>query len=629
MNNIFEKNINTLALKNPKLAEKLTKHIFNEIPQLIKENNFYNLVYKNHYLHNEQNPLEEAKEIFSRCENTPVTIHMIYGIGLGYLFQYTSANSIGSIILFEPDLNILKIAFTLVDFSNDIIKKNVYITDNIEQAGEYLHKNSNTQNTPLLLTTKSYLDMNKNGFKDLVKTLQTMVGRYNLDRKYTKERFYSLLKNTINNMPNLVNDIPLLKIKNIYKDKTAVVVSAGPTLDRNIETMKKYRDRFVLIVVGTAMKTMAKHGLIPDFLCMIEAYDSSKQISDLDLSNVNFVTEPYSNPKFRNFKFKQTYTHISNNLPVNSFWSNMIGESTNEYFTKGTVSYTALNVARILGCNKIILVGQDLAYIEGQCYSKDSAYKDLICSYNKTEEKWEITAKDFDNFADSLSNSPNKEERINSAKRRLQALNKSLYYVKGIKGDDIPTESVYAAFIAPLSEFTQRFKDIEYINTSLVGAEINGFKNIPLEIALESSAHIERKEITTDFKIDKNDIKNKLQREKEILLSAKKAAQEGQASVKSFKNYLNRYKNVTEEVLKELKKVTAIFLKISTLYQDTIFDYITASERMDIDYAMKMTKKFDYVILKDMESKMSAYFNNAETKISEILTLLNNVGEKF
>ena len=133
MNNIFEKNISALATKDKELATKLTNYIVTDIPQLVKEYNFYNLLYKGTHLHNPQNPLGEAKEIFTQCENSPVAIHMIYGMGLGYLFQYTSANSQGSIILIEPDLNILKIAFTLVDFSNDILKKNVYIADNLEK----------------------------------------------------------------------------------------------------------------------------------------------------------------------------------------------------------------------------------------------------------------------------------------------------------------------------------------------------------------------------------------------------------------------------------------------------------------------------------------------------------------
>lgn len=627
--NILEKNLISLAKKNRELAERINKHVIDNVPQLVNENGFYNLVYKDIHLHNKQNPLAEAKEIFSMAENTPISIHLVFGLGLGYLFQITSANSSGTVILYEPDLNILKIAFSLVDFSNDILKNNVYISDNIEKVGEYIYQKSNTKNKPLMLTTIAYRELNNDNFNKIVEELQRMVGSYSLDLKYTQEKFYPIVKTIIRNIPNLVKEPPLISIKDFYKGETAVVVSAGPTLDRNIEIIKKYRDNIVLIVVGTAMKTIAKHGITPDFLCIIEAFDSSKQIEGIDLSKVNFITEPYSNTNLRNFKFKQIYSHISDNMPINSFWSKIIGENTSEYISKGTVSYTALNVARILGCSKIVMVGQDLAYIEGQCYSKDSAYKDLECSFNKDANKWEITAKDFDRFVASLSNYKDKEKQIAAAKRRLKNLNSSLYYVKGIQGNQIPTESVYAAFIKPLTEFTKMFNGIEYINTSLVGAQIDGYENMSLEDALKDSTKITNRDVEPNYKFDINDIKNKLVNETEKLKKILIEVQNGQNAVKSLNNEFKRYKNATVEVLKDLKKVSSIFLELSTTYSNTIFDFITAKERIDLDYTMKMSKNFDSNSLNNIIAKFSIYYDNAQKAIKDVNTRINDTIEEL
>lgn len=626
--NLLEKNLTALTNKDRELAERIAKHIVSDVPQLVNENGFYNLVYKNTYLHNRQNPLSEAKEIFSMAANSPVAIHLVYGLGLGYLFQVASANSAGTVILYEPDLNILRIVFSLVDFSNDILKNNVFISDSLEKTGEYIYKKSNTKNTPLMLTTPAYRDMNTQKFNEMVETLQRMVGRYNLDLKYTQQKFFPIARTIIQNIPNLIKEPPLSSIKDFYKGQTAVVVSAGPTLDRNIETIKKYRDNIVLIVVGTSMKTIAKHGITPDFLCIIETYDSSKQIEGLDLSEVNFITEPFSNINLRKFKFKQIYSHISDNMPVNSFWSNIINENTEEYLSKGTVSYTALNVARILGCSKIVMVGQDLAYIEGQCYSKDSAYKDLECRFNKENNRWEITAKDFDSFADSLSNYPEREKRLEAARTRLKNLNNSLYYVKSIKGGQIPTESVYAAFIKPLSEFAQRFNDREFINTSLEGAQIDGYKNMPLEEALKDTKPISNRNIISDYKFDIADIKNKLKQETVRLKNILEEVKNGQKSVKNLNNDFKRYKNATVEVLKDLKKVSGIFLKLSTAYTNTLFDFITAKDRIELDYAMKMSKSFEPENLETLITKFAAYFDNAEIVINSINARINKaIGE--
>ena len=624
MNNIFENNIKALATKDIELAQKLSNHILSDVPQLVQENGSYNLVYKNVYLHNKLNPLAEAKEIFSQAENTPVSIHLVYGLGLGYLFQYVSQQSLGSVILYEPDLNILRIVFTLVDFSKDILKKNVFIASTLDKVGEYIYQKSNTQNTPLLLSTIGTRELYKTNFEELVNKLHTMVGSYSLDRKYTQKRFYPSLAHLIYNVPNLLNETPLFEIKDFYKGKTAVIVSAGPSLDKNIETIKKYRDNIVLIVVGTAMKSIAQHGITPDFLCIIELFDSSKQIEGLDLSQVNFVTEPASNKNYRKFKFRHVYSHTSANFPVNHFWSKLSGIDISEYFSKGTVSYTALNVARILGCSKIVMVGQDLAYLEGQCYSKDSAYKDLICKYNETMKRWEIVAKDFDNFRDSLSNYNDIELRTKVANNRLINLNNSLYYVKGIKGDMIPTESVYAAFIPPLTEFTQKYNDREYINTSLLGAQIDGFENMPLEEALKDSERIENREIISNFSYDKEKIRKGLVDYLEQFASGILKVEEGKKLVKNCKNELKRYRVVNTEVLKALKKVSLNFVDLSTKYVEAneLFDYITISERIELDYQMKMTKDFTIDNVSSLLSKFVSYYEVAEKRIASIQKLL-------
>ena len=190
MNNIFIKNLNALSKKNPQLAQKLQAYIPTEIPELVQENGAYNILYKNKLIHNPINPIGEANEIFSRTENTPVSIHIIYGIGLGYLFQLTSLKSQGTVILYEPNLNILWLAFTLVDFSIDITKPNVFVASATEHMYEEIYKKSGIKNTPQLITLPSQREFEPENFNQLVENLQQMVGSFNLDLKYTKEKFY-------------------------------------------------------------------------------------------------------------------------------------------------------------------------------------------------------------------------------------------------------------------------------------------------------------------------------------------------------------------------------------------------------------------------------------------------------
>ncbi len=625
MNNIFQKNISALSLKNPALVQRLLGYVPTEIPQLVKENSFYNIVYRGKYVHNQVNPLAEAREIFSMANNSPVSIHLVYGLGLGYLFQVASAESKGSVILYEPDLNILRLVLELVDFSTDIMKPNVFVADNFEDVSQIIYKKSGMKNSPEMLSLPSQREFDSVGFDNLVKQLQDLIGAFTLDRKYTTEKFYPSLKMLLKNIPNLMNEVPLIKYKDSYKGKTALIVSAGPSLDRDIEIIKKYRNNVVVFAVGTALKTLIAHKIKPDFLCIIETYNSSRQVENIDLSDVYFVTEPYSNPTLRTFKFKQIFSHISANTPINHFWAEICNENIEEYWSKGTVSYTALNCARILGCSKIVLTGQDLAYIEGQCYSKDSAYKDLVCKFNHDKQKWEIVAKDFEKFALAISPSANPEFRIKVANKRLERLNSSLYYVKGIKGDMIPTESVYAAFVKPLSEFSQHFNDREYINTSLVGAQIDGFENLPLENVLKDTEPVGDLSLSTNFEYNKESIFANLSDKLGELRQSLLLIEEGKRFAKSLNNDLKRYKNAGTEVLKSLKKLSVNYLNLSSDFanKSKLYDYITTADKIDLDYEMKMIRDFDYESVSRISEKLTNYYINAEKRVLEIEGLIN------
>ena len=618
---IFEKNLN--ALKSNHLKNILQRRNITASLQ-VKNTNGFNLEYNGTLIHNEKSPLGEAVSIFNKINNTPTSIQIIYGIGLGYLFQYTAIHSKGTVILYEPNLDILKTAFSLVDFSNELTKNNVYVTTTRDNLGELLRNHMGFDNTPTIHCLPSYRTIFKDTIESEQKALTTLVGSITLDSNYTKSRYYPVTRTILSNIPYLAKEIPLCEIQDCYKGYTAVVVSAGPTLNENIETLKKYQDNVIIICVGPAYKTLVNSGIKPDFLCIIEDRNCIAQISGLDISDVNLILEPCTNRNFHKLNPKKTFLHISNNLPPNKIWSNIADIDIKEYISRGTVSYCALNSARILGSSTIILVGQDLAYINNQLYSKDSAYGDLKLIFNEATKKYEVAASDMESYANAVST--DKEKQMEYAKKLLARYNTKITTIKSITGNLIPTEIVYTTFAATISRFTQLYPNRKYINTSMKGAMLNGFENIPLDKALENSARAEKKDFSSLSFNKTEQIITNLENLNNSFADAVKAINDNKKLLSRFKLEYIRHKNLTRDMLATMKKIISNYTWLSINYsqKNQIFDFITKKEQIEFESFLSKSENIDLAAALKIAELQSAYLDNALTNINTIQEIINN-----
>ena len=124
MNKVAEKNL--AFIQDSVLKKEFENYVYEVEPKLAMTNG-YNLSYKDVLLHNEESPIAESAGIFSNTKNESNVIHIVYGIGLGYLFQIVAKESKGQVILYEPNKDILYTAFSYVDFSNELGKANVKV----------------------------------------------------------------------------------------------------------------------------------------------------------------------------------------------------------------------------------------------------------------------------------------------------------------------------------------------------------------------------------------------------------------------------------------------------------------------------------------------------------------------
>ncbi len=477
------------------------------------QNETHNLIYNNVALHSFDDPILEAKKIVDSIEGLDEknSVRVVYGVGLGYLADEFINRSAGTVVIYEPEIEILRAFLELVEFSSQLQKPNVYVCSTITSLQKWIDLSSdkNTKITFSFLT--SYKNIFNNHIYSVAKKTEMIRGEKQTN-KNTLETYANLsVTNTLCNLDVILNSPTINSLEGIYKGKSVIIASAGPSLHKNIEVIKKHRDKFVLFAVGPALKLLQENGITPDFLFIVEINDTQGQIDNCDLANINLISEPFTNPYLNNLKFKNRFLFFSKNNFLNDALARELGINIRQNETIGTVSYCALSSAKIMGFEKIILIGQDLAYSDGKCYSKGSVYEDLECILNIESGKYEIVAKDIDSYKKGLigSRDLSDEDADKIAQYHIKHLNSMLYTTQGQDGKPLPTQAGYALFVKHFERFAFLNPKLEFINSSTGGAQINGYKNIDLEDAIKNNlafSNIELQYIVPNYDILK--IKN-------------------------------------------------------------------------------------------------------------------------
>lgn len=185
-----------------------------------------------------------------------------------------------------------------------------------------------------------------------------------------REKF---IDNMISNLYQLNKATPLNEYVGLNKGIPALVVSAGPSLDRQLQTLIKYRDQlqdYFIITGSRTVGALVDKGIRPDLIVSVDPVDANyemmKDYLDLD---VPLAFYEYSNDRLVN-EYKGSKIYIA------SLFSQTINElrTIRGAYLGGSVAHACVDIAYMLGCNPIILLGQDLAYTDGKHHSVVATY---------------------------------------------------------------------------------------------------------------------------------------------------------------------------------------------------------------------------------------------------------------
>lgn len=622
--NLLQKNLDLISRYNPGLKDAIlgVSELQNDIGLVETELGEPNLAFNGLALHSQKGAEAEAKAVFAQVKNNPAMMHVVFGFGLGYLFKEFCEHSEGMVILYEPSLEILRATLEVVDFSKELAQGNVFVTCDIENFSHIFKSVFGYKSEVTCSSLPTYRHVYKNDFEALVNQAQISAGVCMIDFNSLRTKTDISVDMVVKNLPYLLEETPLHKYRGAYEGKTALIVSAGPSLDLNIEIIKKNRNKFVVFCVGTALRALVEHGIKPDFLGIIEMNDCSSQVEGIDLSDINLILEPYTNNVFHRLPTKNKFVFATETVGINQAWAKLFGVDISYYKTRGTVSYLALFSAQMLGFKRIVLVGQDLAYVNGRCYSSQSKYAGLICRLNLETNRVEITVDDLESYGRALF--PEKIDLTSEqlkfyANAHLEQFNKTLYYVKGVDGSMLPTQASYATFIEHFKEFALDFRGLELINSSMIGAQLDGFKNVALEDVVKNIEEVaETIELPKINSYDEKKIKSKLAEQREILAFILGKIVEGKVFIEKFEREFSRRKMLNEAAIKAFKQLSGLYdeIVLKELPKSLFYAALSLKEDLEVQYELKMHKKAKEQGFVVIFSALKAYFLAVEKKLT-------------
>lgn len=150
------------------------------------------------------------------------------------------------------------------------------------------------------------------------------------------------------------------------EDIPAIIVSAGPSLNKNIMDLKKAVGKACIIATDTAMKPLLNAGIVPNLFVIVDGLKPELLFQHKDISKTPMVTmtavstEPMACHKGKKF-FYCAGSGLEDKIMLE------LGEKEDKerrlpiLMTGGSVATSAYCLALNMGAKTIILVGQDLA----------------------------------------------------------------------------------------------------------------------------------------------------------------------------------------------------------------------------------------------------------------------------
>lgn len=359
-----------------------------------------------------KNPLEELNAML-KIYNEKYCLYPVlyfYGFGNGILYKALLQNKRHKVIIvFEKDLEIIYTMFSIIDFSEELQEFRLVIADT--NCLNILDYEIMCKQQPMLNFARTYfLELHSNYYERYRENILQVNKNITEYFKHAIIQYGNLPLDALQGIEQFTHNLPKMISHPTYKEllckrknsnDTAIIVSTGPSLSKQLPLLKQYANKATIFCADSAYPILAKYDIKPDYVLSLERLALTSEFFNNDFvdfdKDIIFILKSYIHPNTIKYleKNNRNYIFISSTNANFIFFTQLHNYG---YLTTGrSVANMGTNLAFELGHKNIILIGQDLAYSnDGISHSNEytyltDAYKDNKI-YKRDYGKYECIA---------------------------------------------------------------------------------------------------------------------------------------------------------------------------------------------------------------------------------------------
>jgi len=322
-------------------------------------------------LHSGRDPEREARRWARNLDLSETTLIVLMGYASGYAVRAIRSRTEAPIVVFEPDLDVLAEGLTHGDVPSGIL-----IITAVERLGVYLTGILQSFDKGMLATWIPSLRANPTPYREAMATAAESITRARLRHQTATLRGPGWLRHFLGNLDHVAKTPTISQMRAGLSGVPAIIVAAGPSLDRNVHLLKELDDTALILCVNTAARALDRAGVRPHAMISIESADITSGISALPwLHEVPAFLELTAHPNMWAMPFRQTIPMAVDTSGTATFSQWM---DTGLALSAGfCVANAAVAVAHALGCDPIVLIGSDLSYSGERVYASGTIFEEM------------------------------------------------------------------------------------------------------------------------------------------------------------------------------------------------------------------------------------------------------------